>query len=181
MMNIYKIRSIRKFLTTDACKTIVLGLVISHLDYNNAILYGLPDVDINKLQRIQNMAAKLICKKRKFDSAKDSLKELHWLPIRARSEHKVLSVVHGCVYRYGPKYLIDLIVVKDSVRSLRSADINGLMLEVPRTKYKTFGDRSFAVAAPKLWNQLPKDIKAISAKNSFKKSIKTFLFCKYFN
>ena len=56
---------IRRYLTKDVATTLVLGLVISHLDYCNSILYGLPDCDINKFQRIQNMSAKLVlqCKK----------------------------------------------------------------------------------------------------------------------
>ena len=58
MANFFRIRGIRKYLNRDACQTFLLGLCISHLDYANAILYGLPDVDINKLQRIQTMCAK---------------------------------------------------------------------------------------------------------------------------
>ena len=49
-----------KSLTKDAANTLALGLVISHLDYCNAILVGLPDTDISCLQRIQNICAKTV-------------------------------------------------------------------------------------------------------------------------
>jgi len=39
-----------------------------------------------------------------------------------------------------------------------------------------FGPRSFTVAGPKAWNQLPADIRAIDSVNSFKSVLKTFLF-----
>ena len=60
MFSLRRIRSIRKYLTRDATQTLVQGLVISHLDYCNSILVGLPKISICKLQRIQNAAAKLV-------------------------------------------------------------------------------------------------------------------------
>ena len=65
MLSFQRIKLIRRYLTKDTATTLVLGLVISHLDYCNLVLYGLPGCDINKFQRIQNMSAKLVlqCKK----------------------------------------------------------------------------------------------------------------------
>ncbi|PIK41641.1 reverse transcriptase [Apostichopus japonicus] len=62
------VRNIRHLLTKDACHTIVLGLVISHLDYANSLYANLPNVVIMMLQRIQNMAAKLVLKRGKEDA-----------------------------------------------------------------------------------------------------------------
>ena len=73
-MNLHYIRQIRQYLTTDA-------LVISHLDYGNAIYYGLPKSTLAPLCRIQSMAAKMILKKRKYDSVTEVMIALHWLPI----------------------------------------------------------------------------------------------------
>ncbi|KAJ8026390.1 hypothetical protein HOLleu_34216 [Holothuria leucospilota] len=63
MANHRRIASIIKYLTIDACKQIVPGLIISHLDYCNSLVYGLPNCEIKKLQRIQNMAVKLVLSK----------------------------------------------------------------------------------------------------------------------
>ena len=68
MANFVIICNIHKFLTKDACTTLVLGLCISHLDYTNAVFYGLPEKTISHLQRIQAMCAKLTLEKSKFDS-----------------------------------------------------------------------------------------------------------------
>ena len=56
-------------------------LCISHLDYSNAVLYGIPNKTLNKYQRIKNMCAKLVLGKLKYDGSTESLKALHWLPI----------------------------------------------------------------------------------------------------
>ena len=69
MLNIHRIRNIRSTLTTEAAHTLVLGLVISHLDFCNSILFGLPKKSVNQLQRVQNIAAKLVLKRTKFDSS----------------------------------------------------------------------------------------------------------------
>ena len=98
MINLQRIKAIRKILTVEATETLVCGLVISHLDYSNAILYGLPEVDIQKLQCVQNYAAKIILKKNKYDSSIGALKELHWLPINLRINHKILSLTHNCIH-----------------------------------------------------------------------------------
>ena len=92
MLNLQKIRHIRHVLTMDACWTLVFGLVASHLDY--ALYIGLPDSDIEKLQCVQNAAAKLVLNKTKYDSATEALRELPWLPIRFMVIHKLLTLVH---------------------------------------------------------------------------------------
>ena len=77
MFNLQKIRQIRSVLNMDACQTIVFGLVTSHLDYANALYKGLLDCDLAKLQHVQNVVAKLILNRSKYDSATQALKELH--------------------------------------------------------------------------------------------------------
>ena len=159
----------------EATETLVCGLVTSHLDYSNAILYGLPKVDIQKLQSVQNCVAKIILKKNKYNSSVGALKELHWLPITLRINHKISSLTHNCIHRKAPKYLQDLLTFyKGGRQSLRSAN-NGITLKQPRTKYKTFADRSFSCAALKLWNELPQYLWVITDIIQFKHQLNTHL------
>ena len=74
-------------------ETLVLSLVISRLGYCNVIVYGNADFDIHKLHRIQNMCAKLVLNCRNFDSSKDALFKLHWLPVKARITFKILTYI----------------------------------------------------------------------------------------
>ena len=130
--------SIRKYLTHAACETLVLSLVMSHLDYSNSILAGAPDTLINKYQHIQNMCVKLVLSQSKFSSATDALKTLHWLPITLHIMYKIDCLVHKCRYGRAPMYLKTLLTVKQNTRALRSLTDNIIKLEVPQTKLKTF-------------------------------------------
>ena len=166
----------------DACQTLVFGLVTSHLDYANALYTGLQDCNIAKLQHVQNAAAKVVLNKTKYDSTTEALKELHWLPISFSVIHNLLTLVYKSLKGNAPKYLQDLLHKHLPGRDgLRSDNAPGIALTVPRTKCKTFADRSFSVAGPRLWNSLPHHIRAIDNHNSFKAKLKTHLFNKAFN
>ena len=65
------------------------------------------------MQKIQNSAAGLILNKSRLSSASSALKDLHWLPIRARIEFKVLIQVFKCLNSQAPQYLINKLVVRN--------------------------------------------------------------------
>ena len=65
MINIQRIKLIHRYLTEDSVKTLMMGLVMSHLDYCNTVLAGLPDIDIKRVQHVQNIAAKMILQRGK--------------------------------------------------------------------------------------------------------------------
>ena len=126
------------------------------------------------LQRLQNSAARLVTRKRKFEHITPILRSLHWLPIRARIKFKVLTLVFKCLYGNAPAYLSELIKPYQPGRNLRSQSKN-LLSEI-RVKSKTFGDRAFEKMAPTLWNKLPQNIRHITDFDKFKSMLKTHLF-----
>ena len=175
MFNLQRLKPIHYKLDENAAHTLVLGLVISHLDYANGILSGLPDIDINKLQIVQDVAAKFVCDKDKYSSASEYMAHLHWLPIRQRIDYKVLTIVYCCLNNEAPEYLKDLLAPLLGHREgLRSAEQYQRLL-VPYVRCKTVVERSFNIRAPKLWNTLPNYIKQSSNTDIFKKKLKTYL------
>ena len=84
---------IRKCITEDAAKIMVNSMITSKLDYCNAILYGLPNCDLDKLYSVQKLAARLISGIRKYDHITPLLKQLHWLPVKRRIEYKIMLLV----------------------------------------------------------------------------------------
>ena len=64
---IRNIGKIRSYINESACKTLVCSLVTSRLDYGNALLYGVNTTGLARLQRVQNAAARLIVRKKKYD------------------------------------------------------------------------------------------------------------------
>ena len=177
--SLYELSKIKKFLTTEQLKSVVLAYVISKLDLNNALLAGSTKQLTSKLQSVQNAAAKMICGYNRYDRIQAPLQELHWLPIEYRIKFKVLMICYKCMFGKGPEYLKELLVPYKPARSLRSSNAN--LLTVPRTSMKTYGDRSFSVVAPVLWNTLPDCIKSSQTLYSFKKSLKTHFFKQAFD
>ena len=179
MFHLRTVRIIRRYISQNACEKLVHALVSSRLDYANALLIGLPRDSLKRLQTIQNIAAQIITKTRKYDHITPVLRSLNWLQITNRIEFKVLRLTYRILHGLAPAYLCDLITVKRSTRCLRSsAEIN---LSIPKTRTKTYGDRAFSVAAPRLWNALPNSLKAELSFNSFKRNLKTHRFKKAYN
>ena len=71
--------------------------------------------------------------------------------------------------------------LKEACKYKLRSDCDGLLLNPVKFKtLTTLGDRSFAAAAPQLWNSLPYSIRSSRSVTSFKKTLKTFFFQKAF-
>ena len=173
-LRLHNISRIRRYITEDATKTLIQAFVISKLDCGNALLTGVSCNLLRKLQRVQNMAARVITFTPRREHISPVLRSLHWLPIHRRIEFKILLLVYLCLNDVAPQYLAEMWTTHAATRSLRSSDKQ--LLVVPRSKLKRHGDRSFNVVAPVLWNSLPESMKSSSSVASFKRTLKTFLF-----
>ena len=178
MFHLRSIRAIRRFINKDACEKLVHALISSRLDYANSLLFGLPKCLIHKLQLIQNIAARIITGTRKYDHITPVLKSLHWLPIAHRIEFKLNCLTFRIIHGQAPVYLKDLINQR-SCRALRSS--SKITLMVPKSRTRMYGDRYFSIAAPRLWNNLPENLRTQENYNKFRKDLKTHLFKKAYN
>ena len=181
MANIIKICTIQKYLTVQSCTTLALMLCITHLDYANAMLYGLPSSTLRKYQTIQNICAKHVLNKNRYSSSLWALKKLHWLPIQQKIDYKILMTTFKCITGITPKYLQDPISIKNNTWDNVQSNNNGIILHTPKVKYQTFATQSFMYTTPTLWNQLPKCIRDSPNLDIFKKRLKTCLFSQAFN
>ena len=75
---------IRNLLTFDATAQLIHALITSRLDFCNSILYNLPNKQIERLQRIQNQAARMLKRIPRRNHITPVLRELHWLRIHDR-------------------------------------------------------------------------------------------------
>jgi len=170
-----RIATIRKFLTTDATAKLVTSTILSRLDYCNSLLAGLPVSSIHRLQRIQNSSARLVLKKKKKDHITPLLRQLHWLPITHRIKYKLNTLTYKCLNKLAPTYLSDSLSLYQVSRPLRCSNDN-LKLNIPYTKLKTAGQRSFSFQAATNWNSLPLPLRQQQSLEAFKSGLKTFLF-----
>jgi len=113
---------------------------------------------INKLQTIQNAAARIITFTKKTEHITPVLCKLHWLPVQYSIIFKVLLLVYKGLNGLAPAHISKLLDYRTSSRSLRSSSQR--LLSIPRTSLKTYGDRAFSAGGPRLWNELPLSLRS---------------------
>ena len=173
-------RHIRKFLDVRSANIVASAIIGSRLDYCNAILTGITGYNMNRLQRLQIYAAKIVLNDYKNASHR-YVNELHWLPVQKRIEYKIAFLTFKSLQNHSPKYLFEMLKPYSVNRSLRSN--SQFLLEVPPSK-SSLNDRAFNISAPKIFNSLPLDLRKLAFErhtenqnlNAFKKQLKTHLF-----
>ena len=121
MANLHSIKNLGSIHTKQATQTLVIGLVMSHLDYCNTLFIGLLECDISKLQWIQNISARLVLHKEHY-STTACLKTLHWLSVCQRIKHKLLTIIYKCFKGKALAYLSNLLTLNPISRlCLRSS------------------------------------------------------------
>ena len=137
----------------------------------------LPKGSIERLQKTQNQAVRILTKTPLCDYISEVLVRLHWLRIEQRIIYKILVLIFKAfVDHSAPLYLSELVKKKSSSTNTRSAN-DDLLLVIPplsRNCSNTFFERSFNFEAPTELNRLDKRIQSISNLNTFKPEIKQF-------
>ncbi len=165
------IAKLRNMLTVSDAEKLVHAFIISRLDYCNALLGGYPASSINKLQIVQNAAARVLTRSRKYDHITPILQSLHWLPIKFRISYRIWLLPYKALNGLAPAYLTSLLSCYNPTCSLRSQ--NSGLLFVPRIAKSTKGGRTFSYFAPKLWNSFPDSFWGSDTRSLFKSRLKT--------
>ncbi len=150
---LHNIWKIRPFLTQHAAQLLVQALVISRLDYCNALLAVLPSNTIKHLQMIQNAAARLVFSEPKRAHVTPLCVSLHWLPVAARIKLKTLMLAYKAATVSAPSYFHSFITIYIPSRSLRSAKERRLV--VPSQRDTKSLSRTFSFTVLGWWNELP--------------------------
>ena len=156
----------------------VRSLVLSRLDYCNALLGGLNNRQLDRLQRVHNSAARVIYRVRQREHITPTLRTLHWLPIRMRIIFKICTYMFKAIHGLGPDYINCFVERYMPVRELRSS-CSGTLLKVTVPR-KTIGQSSFSVAGPQMWNDLPINVRSAQSLTTFRKHLKTCLFRRHY-
>ena len=148
------IGQLRRFLDGPTIERLVHACISSGIDCCNCLLYVLPANEIDKLQRIQNAAARMVVGAPRFHSIHPILRKLHWLPVRKGILFKLLLVFKS-LNDFSPAY-INVLLLKPYIpkKMLRSSSLR--LLTVPSVASKSclaYDDRAFSIAAPREWNK----------------------------
>ena len=158
---------IRNLLSQQQLETLVHAVISSRIDYCNSIFYGLNKDVLHMLQKVQNAAIRLIFGLKKRTSLSNYYEKLHWLKVEQRVFYKIILIAYKCVNNKAPTELIDKIV--------RYKDLDTLTLSCVQFKSKA-GRRCFSYIAPRLWNEIPLQVKTITDIEKFKKQLKGYIY-----
>ena len=117
-------------------KILVQAFVICWLDKCNSLLVGSPKYLLQKLQCIQNCAARLVAQFSKAARTSPILQKLHWLLVEQRVIFKALLLTNKVISNLAPVYISNLLVRYEPSRNLRSAD--KYLLRIPQIHLKTY-------------------------------------------
>ena len=160
------VSSIRDLISTNETEMLVHSIISSRLDYCNSLFYNLNKSIIDKFQKVQNAAARLVLKIKKYKPIRQELVNLHWLRINERILFKLLVLTFKCLNNMAPVELSYLLNVRcDNSHMLQYVFMDSI-----------YGRRSFMYIAPRLWNALPIHIRRLHSLDNFKSKIKYHLF-----
>lgn len=168
------LRKLAPLLSFTALCTVVSALIISRLDYGNALYVGLPDKLLNRLQVVMNNAARFVFGLPRRAHVTPLLQQLHWLPIKQRARFKGLCIAHKAIHGQAPTYIKVCLENYRPGRTLRSSEAGQLVC--PRFLTTSMGGRAFSSLIPQCLNKMPVELHKEAALLPFRKKLKTFLY-----
>ena len=99
-----RLRQLRFVLTSSPTQQLVSAFIISHIDFCNSVLYGLPAITLAPLQKVLHAAVRLVANLGYRNHVAPAMKELHWLPIAYRIKYKLCLMMHAAVNNRSPTY-----------------------------------------------------------------------------
>ncbi|KAF7251817.1 putative RNA-directed DNA polymerase from transposon BS [Varanus komodoensis] len=134
-LQLWLINQLRPYLEFNCLAMVTHALVTSRLDFCNALYVGLPLKTVRTLQLVQNRAARLLTGTGRYAHMTPVLRQLHWLPIEARAQFKVLIMTYKALNGLGPGYLNERLRPYKLVLQLESMQLHWLPIEV-RAQFK---------------------------------------------
>ena len=130
--SIFNLRNIAKIwhvLSKNEAEKCIHAFVSSRIDYCNALHSGYPDKALNKLQLVLNTAARILTRTKCLYHITPVLASLHWLPVKARADFKVLQLTYKALHGLAPTYLYVLILPYIPTHMLQSQDTGPWVLK----------------------------------------------------
>lgn len=165
------LKQLSNYVPNNIQKIYYQGYILPLIDYGSVIWGSTFNNNIERLNKLQKRAARIILNAEFTTPSAEMYKELGWLSVAFRLKYNKAVLTYKALNKLTPSYISDLLkpMSQTDRRTLRSSDDGSLF--VPRTR-TTLYDGSFSCSAPKLWNSLPGCVKEAPSLSAFKKSVK---------
>ena len=179
MWTLSNLQKIGRYFDRETKLMLVKQLVISKLDYCNALYVCLPMKYLKKLKSVLNFGIRFIYNIKDMDEDLQTYyKRAHILPIEQRIQFKICLLSYKVVYGIAPQYLSELLEVdsQSAFSKTRLKSDDNLRLKTTRPSKTRVGDRRFTNCAPDIWNSLPLEVRGLQNIETFKRHLKTHFF-----
>ena len=174
MNKLIQINRIKHLLDKETLLLIVNSFVFSRLFYCSSVRSNTVATNIHKLQLVQNFAAGIILRLRKYDRISAGLRSLRWLNVKQRLTVNDAVIMHKCLKGLSPSYLSDKFSTRAIVHNGQTRYRDSL--DIPSCRINA-GQRAFYYRGVKIWNNLSKDLRDIVDPNVFKRRLINELIC----
>ena len=165
------LKRLRPFINQSTAVDIYKSLIEPHFDYCSGVWYGTSKTMCDRLQKLQNRAARVITKSDIDKSATSLRKLLNWDDVDSRRKKQLAISMYKSIHGLCPSYIKDMFVSRSLVHDLRNMK-HKLSLPKPRTDYLK---KSFSYCGAEVWNSLPPEIRGAKSLSLFKKKINQHL------
>ena len=166
LLKLKQINRIKHLLDRKTLLLVMNSFVFSKLLYCSTVWSNTSNSNIAKLQKVQNFAGRIILGLRKYDHISDELRSLNWLPIKERLILNDATMMHKCINKLVPDYLVDMFKLRSHVHNRQTRSSSAL--DIPLCRLST-GQRSFAYRGAKLWNSLNSNIRSLKCPKNFRR------------
>jgi hypothetical protein len=171
-----------KYLRASANKQILLYIYNTHIqpiiDYGITIWGCAPKVEINRIQRLQNMCARIILGNFDFNKRGiDLVRELNWMNVSERIHYFTCILMYKCLHEKVPTYLQNEISLKRDINNRQGLRTSPYDIYIPPF-LSSFNENSIFIRGAKSWNALPLELQSASSiytfKSLYKKNFKMY-------
>ena len=163
---LFYLRKAKQLIPSNMQCLLYNSIISPHFDYCNVVWGNCNQSQHDKLQVLQNRAAKIICGVNKYGSSSQALKDLKWDNIKERLYKNEAVTMYKAVNNLAPEYICNRFCIKESKYNMRAS--NTLVIAKPNTEFKK---RCFTYRGAKLWNELDNDARNASTLANFKSQI----------
>ena len=162
------IKRIRPFVPPPTLHYIYNSLIQSHFDYCNLVWGNCGKTLFDRLQKLQNRAARVLTFSSYDADANRLIRQLDWKDLSTQFQIQKSIMVYKSLNGLVPEYLSSKFVKRNETRYSLRDSVNKLFVPFPRTN---FMKNSFTYSGAVLWNSLPCHVREAESLSQFKRLV----------